>query len=140
MVDTPGLGPGAFKSVGVQISSLAPNNNKWTVRLQVRSTGFHPVQMGSIPIRSAKQERYNMNGMGTYKGIYIAKGSDLYNALELVKKGPPRDATPAQRKEFIELPQKTFTATESRFNAMYPEADRKWFYAASKRNLNNLKV
>lgn len=29
----------------------------WTVRLQVRSAGFHPAQMGSIPIRSATHNR-----------------------------------------------------------------------------------
>jgi hypothetical protein len=29
----------------------------WTVRLQVRSAGFHPAQMGSIPIRSATHDR-----------------------------------------------------------------------------------
>ena len=63
--------------------------------------------------------------MRMYKGIGVAKGSALLEALELLDKAKgPSDTMMAQ----INV-KKIFNDTTERFEKMYSKEDRDWFFA-----------
>jgi hypothetical protein len=75
-----------------------------------------------------------MNGMIQYKGIFVAKGSELFNALETLKKAKPesQDAKDAQLNV-----KRVFSGTEDRFNKRYSKEDRDWFFSKHNKFLFN---
>lgn len=59
----------------------------------------------------------NLSKMKVYKGVLVAKGSELSEAMD--------DKDPEKAK-------KVYEATTERFNKMYSEEDRRWFWNVHK--------
>lgn len=77
-----------------------------------------------------------MKNMRIYKGILVAKGTELNDALDVAAKCKPNteEAKAAQLNV-----KRVATGIEERFNKLYPEADRNWFYAVNNKGVGSLK-